>query len=151
MAQAISVETVSPRLLAAVRVDVPFGGIGAAWKPALDKVWAFLGARPGLRDDGHNVFLYHPGDGYSMPIDFGVEVVRRFESTGEVCCASTPGGRIATAMHVGPYQKLADTHDAVRTWAAANGLRIEGRSWEIYGDPVADPEKLETRVCWLLD
>ena len=47
--------------LAAVRRHVAITGIASAWKPALDKVWEFLGTQPGLRagTDGHNVFLYH--------------------------------------------------------------------------------------------
>ena len=55
----VSVRPVSSMRLAAVRRQVAIGGVGAAWRPALDKVWEFLGSTPGLRTDGHNVVLYH--------------------------------------------------------------------------------------------
>src|SRR6266516_4991832 len=33
--------------------------IAQEFRPALDKVWAFLNKNPGLRTDRHNVLLYH--------------------------------------------------------------------------------------------
>jgi len=80
MAINVSVETVSARTLAAVRRKVRIEQIGAAWRPALDLVWEFLSQHPGLRGDGHNVFLYHhPANMQSpMDVDFGVQVMRSF-------------------------------------------------------------------------
>ncbi len=102
MAIVISVQIVQPRKLAAVRRQVAVGGVGSAWRPALDRVWEFLRSHPGLRD-GHNVFLYHhPAHrGLPMNVDFGVEVTRSFEPVGEVYETETPGGEVATAVHVG--------------------------------------------------
>src|SRR4051794_1631768 len=69
----VTVETVPARKLAAVRRRVTIGAVGTAWKPALDQVWAFLRAHPGLRTDGHNVFVYHPPARRDDPmdVDFG--------------------------------------------------------------------------------
>src|SRR5690349_19917459 len=107
----ISVGVVTPRMLAAVRRRVLIGQVGAAWRPALDRVWAFLRQRPELRSDGHNVFLYHHPAARNLPmdVDFGVEIVRSFEGTGEVFLAETPGGTVASALHVGPYDKMGET------------------------------------------
>ena len=70
----VILETVPARLLAAVRQQVRVGQVTGAWRPALDQVWAFLRQTPGLRTDGHNIFLYHhPAPGESILIaDFGV-------------------------------------------------------------------------------
>jgi len=59
MGYEVSVETLVPRTLAAVRRRVAMNDVGREFKPALDQVWAFLKKNPGLRTDGHNVFLYH--------------------------------------------------------------------------------------------
>jgi effector-binding domain-containing protein len=152
MAINVSVETVSARTLAAVRRTVRVGQIGTAWKPALDLVWQFLAQHPGLRSDGHNVFLYHhpASRGEPMDIDFGVQVTRSFTKEGEVSVTATPAGKVATALHVGPYERLGEAHDAIHAWAAANKVRFAGKSWEIYGDWPDDPAKLETRVEYLL-
>src|SRR5580700_654710 len=75
MPVSVKLQTVHPRKLAAVRREVPPGGVGSAWGPALDKVWEFIRGQPGLRTDGHNIFLYHHPTQPGAPIlcDFGVE------------------------------------------------------------------------------
>ena len=85
-----------------------------------------------------------------MDVDFGVEVVRLFEPIGEVSLAETPAGKVASASHVGPYDRIRETHNAIHAWAKANHAGFAGKSWEIYGDWTADPSKLETRVEYLL-
>ena len=94
MTYEVKVQTLTPRFLAAVRRRVTIKDIPTAFKPALDSVWAFLGKHPGLRTDGHNIFLYHHESPAIMPVDFGVEVVRPFVSEGDVACVTTPARRL---------------------------------------------------------
>lgn len=150
MTYQVKVETLSPRILAAVRQRVAIKDIPAAFKPALDSVWAFLRKHRGLRTDGHNIFLYHHETPEIMPIDFGVEVVREFAGEGDVSCVTTPAGEAAVVVHRGPYSKLHDAHSALHQWCSSNGRRIGAYSLEIYGDWSDDPEKLETTVQYLL-
>jgi effector-binding domain-containing protein len=152
MSTQVDIQTVPTRKLAAVRRQVRIGQIASTWRPALDKVWDFLGKNPGLRSDGHNIFLYHHPDkpGWPMDIDFGVEVTRAFPSSGEVALVETPAGKVATAVHIGPYDQLGRTHDAIQAWVARNRMSFAGSSWEIYGDWSDDITKLETRVEYLL-
>src|SRR3954453_1468212 len=97
----VAVEVVQPRKLAAVRRQVPISGIASAWRPALDQVWAFLRSQPGVRTDGHNIFLYEHAARRDDPmnVDFGVEVARSFERAGEVYETNTPAGEVAIAVH----------------------------------------------------
>ena len=141
----VSVHTVAARKLAAVRRQVAIGGVPAAWKPALDKVWAFLRAKPGLRTDGHNVFLYHHPARRDLPMDVD------FEPEGEVHAVETPAGEAAVAVHVGSYDRMKETHDAIHAWREANNRTFAGQSWEIYGDWSDDPAKLETTIVYLLN
>jgi effector-binding domain-containing protein len=152
MAINVSIQTVSARTLAAVRRRVRIDQIGAAWRPALDQVWQFLAQHHGLRSDGHNIFLYHhPASRRDpMDVDFGVQVTRSFPKEGEVFATETPTGKVATVLHVGPYERLGETHEAIHAWATANKMMFAGKSWEIYGDWSDDPAKLETRVEYLL-
>ncbi len=141
-----------PRLLAAVRRTAAPREIPAACMPALTVVWAFLRAHPGLRTDGQNVFLYQhvPRPDAGMPIDFGVEVTRRFEPEGEVRCVETPAGLAATTFYVGPYTSLPLVHAALHVWCAENGYKIGSQSLEVYGAWSEDPSRLETTVQYLL-
>jgi len=148
----VDVRTVHARKLAAVRREVEPGGVGSAWGPALDKVWEFIRSQPGLRTDGHNIFLYHHPTQPAGPIlcDFGVEVTRTFEPAGEVYATETPVGEAAIAVHRGPYNRLNEAHDAIGKWMSANRRQSAGHSWEIYGDPMPDPADTETTVVYLL-
>jgi effector-binding domain-containing protein len=147
MAHEVKVQTLSPRILAAVRRRVAIKDISTAFKPALDRVWDFLGKHPGLRTDGHNIFLYHHESPAIMVIDFGVEVVRPFTGEGDVACVTTPVGQAAVVVHRGPYSTLPAAHQALRQWCAANGRTIGTQSLEIYGD---DAEEPETTIEYLL-
>ena len=152
MTHVVTIEHIAPRLLAAVRCTAAPREVPSVFKPALDQVWAFLRAHPGLRSDGHNVFLYHhveaPARG--MPIDFGVEVTRRFEPDGEVALVETPTGEAAVVVHRGDYAGLPAAHAALHHWCAANHRRVGASSLEIYGDWSNDPSQLETTIQYLL-
>ena len=145
MVYEIVLDDVAARPIAAVHASVPVGQVGAAWRPALDKVWAFLRRHDGLRTDGHNIFVYHHPvlPGAPMEVDFGVEVSRPFEPEDEIVFTQTPAGPVARTVHVGPPDQLAarqrrDRSVVPRTWPAAGGV-----SWEIYGDPGDDPATFE--------
>lgn len=152
MAYEIILEDVAARPIAAVHASVPVGQVGAAWRPALDKVWAFLGRHDGLRTDGHNIFVYrHPVQpGAPIEVDFGVEVSRAFAGEDEIVFTHTPAGRVASTIHIGPPDQLANANAAIEAWCRANHQSLAGASWEIYGDPGDDPATLEVRVFYLL-
>jgi effector-binding domain-containing protein len=151
MGARVTLETVPEQLIAAVRRRVTPAEIKTAWKAALDQVWAFLRTHKDLRSGGHNVFIYRRIEGSNeLMAEFGVQVVRHFEGEGEVVCASTPAGRVATVVHTGPYDGLSQAWDEILAWCAENGHAWSGVSWEVYGDWTEDPAKLETRICVLL-
>ena len=148
MTYAITVETTSPRILAAVNRRVRPGGVVTAFGPALDKVWAFLRNNPGLRSDGHNVFYYnHAGaNADGMDVHFGVEVTRRFGPSAQVGCVETPSSRAALTVHRGAYSGLGAAHEALRF--SENGEGMGAWSMEIYGDWDVDESKVETTILY---
>ena len=152
MPVSVNLQIVYPRKLAAVWCEVTPGAVGSAWGPALGKVWEFIRRQPGLRTDGHNIFLYHHPIMLGAPIlcDFGVEVTRSFETTGAVYATETPAGEVAVAVHRGPYDRMNEAYTAIEKWMVANGRASAGHSWEIYGDPTPDPDKTETTIVHLL-
>jgi effector-binding domain-containing protein len=148
----VVVETAQAELVAAVRATVPISDIARAWKPALDQVWAFLKTKSGL-GPGHNLFLYHHPErrNEAMNIDFGVQVTRPFEGEGEIRCVETAVGEVAKTVHVGPYDRLGDAHNAIHVWCAAHNRKIGRASWEIYvtGTAIRLCSRPRSSICFL--
>jgi effector-binding domain-containing protein len=148
---------VSPQPLAAARGRGTAQDLAARLFALLDEVWEYLRANPQVKHEGLNVFLHLDKDGQDLlhtaqglPIEAGVKVIAPFESTGKVFCSATPGGMVATVAHIGPYEKLSEAHSAVRTWCQDNHRPIAGPNWEVYGHWNEEPEKLRTKVFYLL-
>ena len=144
----VTVRTVAPVPTAVVAFATTWAEFASAWRPALDKVWAFLaGAPAGLYTDGHNVMLYKD----DVPnVEVGVVVSGPFEPAGDVVPSVLPGGAVAVATHTGPITRIGDTHAAVRRWCEANGRRLDGWRWEVYGDPDPATGRFTVDVSWAL-
>ena len=83
-----------------------------------------------------------------------MEVGERFAGNDRVQCSQLPAGRVATAVHFGPYGRLGEAHAAIREWCARHGHRLANASWEIYGhwdqSWNAEPARIRTDVFYLL-
>ena len=146
----VTVQTVEPTPTAVVAEATTWAEFPAMWGPMLDKVWSFLGgggAADGLYKQGHNIMLYKD----DVPnVEVGVQVSGSFDRAGDVVASTLPGGLAATAAHTGPIAKIGDTHRAVREWSTANGYRLAGPYWEIYGDPDPSTGHFGVEVFWSL-
>ena len=84
----------------------------------------------------------------------GVELDAPFSGHGDVIGSATPAGTVATAVHFGPYNRLADAHGSILRWCERHGHALDGPSWEIYGHWVdewnLDPSKIRTDVYYLV-
>lgn len=58
MAYDVTIERTRECPTAVVRANTTWREFPTLWPTLLGEVWAFLGATPGLRTDGHNVMLY---------------------------------------------------------------------------------------------
>jgi hypothetical protein len=100
---------------------VRFGASSGATKPARGststdtRLWVY-------KDDVPNV-------------EVGVQVSTSFDPVGRVVPSSLPSGLAATATHTGPIDRIGDTHKVVCEWCKANGHRLTGPRWKIYGHP----------------
>jgi effector-binding domain-containing protein len=145
----VTVKTVEPTPTAVVAAATTWAEFPKLWGPMLGKVWSFLraDAREGLHKQGHNVMLYKD----DVPnVEVGVQVNAWFEPAGPVVASTLPGGLVATATHTGPINQIGDTHDVAREWSKANGYRLTGARWEIYGDPDPSTGDFNVDVFWAL-
>jgi effector-binding domain-containing protein len=145
----ISIVDASPRPLAVVRVTTVLSTWPSQFMHSLNKVYDAVKAGH-VRQSGQNVMIYRPRDNRLVDIECGVEIEAKFEPIGEVVYSETPSGPAVTATHIGPYEQLRISHDAVVEWSHQNGYRLAGTCWEIYGDWNEDPAKLRTDIFQLV-
>jgi effector-binding domain-containing protein len=145
----VTARTFEPTPTAVVAAETTWAEFPRMWGPMLDEVWSYLrtDAPEGLYKHGHNIMLYKD----DVPnVEVGVQVDGSFAPAGPVVSSTLPGGLVATATHTGPIASIGDTHQAVRVWSTANGYRLAGPRWEIYGDPDPSTGDFDVDVCWSL-
>jgi GyrI-like small molecule binding domain len=146
----IRVEQLTSRPLAVVRRRAASHEISKVVPDACGAVWNVVRAQkiPGA---GRHVALYLDGQ---INLEVGVELDAPFGGFGEVVGSATPAGAVATAVHIGPYGRLHETHQAIRQWCVNHGYTLAGPNWEIYGhwqnEWNNDPAKIRTDVYYLL-
>ena len=112
---------------AVVKASTTLREFPALWPALLDEVWAFLRATPGLRTNGHNVFLYrNDGRGAEFAVEVGVQVTKSFEAAGRVVPSILPAAETATTVHRGTPAQIGAAHDAVNEWCSKNGRELTG-------------------------
>ena len=145
----VTAKTVEPTPTAVVAAATTWAEFPKMWRPMLDEVWSYLrsDAGEGLYKHGHNIMLYKD----DVPnVEVGVQVSGSFAPRGPVVSSTLPGGLAATATHTGPIASIGDTHHAVCAWSTANGYRLAGTRWDIYGDPDPSTGAFDVEVYWSL-
>ena len=81
----------------------------------------------------------------TLDIEVGMPVAARAAGAGEIAAIELYAGPVAFAVHRGPYERLAESHEAVERWIAANALARAGAPWEVY---VTDPGQVPDPADW---
>jgi effector-binding domain-containing protein len=124
-------------------------GLGAAY----GKVAIFISAN-GLQMAGAPLAIVNYRDERGYSFDAGIPVsgspARGVGPDSSVRMGETFGGRVVRAVHVGSYDGLNTTYDAVQAFIAAHRLERNGRPWDSYvSDPGNTPAaELETEVYY---
>jgi effector-binding domain-containing protein len=147
----VTVERTTECATAVVKANTTWREFPTLWRTLLDEVWAFLGSKPGLRAQGHNVMLYRNSlPDVEVAVEVGVQVTESFEATGRVVPSALPAGEAATTVHKGTPSEIGAAHDAVPAWCSAQHRELTGVSWEIYGDPDPQTGHFDVAVYWQL-
>jgi effector-binding domain-containing protein len=135
--------------LAVVRRTVSRAQLSAAVREGCGVVWKFARAR-GL-PAGRHVAVYLDD---AITVEVGVEVAAQFEEAEGVVRSATPAALVASVTSLGPYERLGLAHGAVHAWCRANGHRLAGPNWEVYGhwlpEGNTDPTRIRTDVHYLV-
>jgi effector-binding domain-containing protein len=145
MTYVVEVKQVESQPVAVVRRRATLNELSRVVPDACGLVWNAVKALP--TKAGRHVAIYWDG---VINLEVGVEIAGSFVGDGQVIRSATPAGRVLTTVHRGPYDRLADAHQAIRDSSAHPQYPLTGPNWEIYGHWNDDPSQLRTEVFYLL-
>jgi effector-binding domain-containing protein len=108
----------------------------------------------GIEMTGPPFTLYHDFGKDRIDMEVGFPVSKPQAGEGRVKPCTLPGGRVVTAIHVGPYDKIEKTYGQMQQWMSEKGFRPKNMMWEKYlNDPqtVKDPEQYVTELFWPIE
>ncbi|MBA2316977.1 MAG: MerR family transcriptional regulator [Euzebyales bacterium] len=148
----VTEKTVDPVTLCGFTFTADVESIGEESGAAYGRVYQAL-AEAGTPPIGPPWLLYHDmdPDHEEWELEVGVPVP---DGTAEPAAGLTVRrhvpGRVAAAVHRGPYDELGLAYRELETWVAEHGRSTAGPLFDIYlNDPAhTDPADLETQVCW---
>lgn len=146
MTYSIEVKHVPGQPLAVVRRVARQAELARVVPEACGEVWNYVKTNQ-IEGAGRLVAVYLDS---LMTIEIGAEVAGTFNGDGNVYPSTTPAGLVATTVHLGPYERLGEAHEAIHDWCANDHRTLAGPSWEIYGHWTDDPKQLRTDVVYLL-
>jgi effector-binding domain-containing protein len=86
-------------------------------------------------------FARYRRDGDEFEIEAGLPIDRSIELASPVESSVLPGGTVATAIHVGPYDAMEPVYVALYEWVREHDAVPTGDPWEVYfTDPAAEPD-----------
>ena len=152
MEHVFKVEEMPEQSALAIRETAAVAEIPAKMGECFDALCRFFGERR-IPFAGPPFALYHSWSDAATVMDVGFPVSAGTAGEGRIQAITLPGGRIVTGTHIGPYDKIVETYNAMDSWMKANGLTPAPLMWETYlTDPQAepDPSKWVTRLFWPL-
>jgi effector-binding domain-containing protein len=150
----IGLTEVAAQQVAVIRRTIQMSELGAFYTAVLGAVSAAV-QRAGGAVAGPPFGWYHgtPTDTADVAGGFPVSGLAEGALDGEVAVLERPACLAAAALHIGPFETLADTYRELDAWLNDRQLDRAEHSWEEYlSDPETqpDPEDWQTRIVWPL-
>jgi effector-binding domain-containing protein len=129
-----------------IRVTVPPADLPAAVPKALCEVAEAMGDA-GIELAGPPYTRYAAWGPELVTAEIGFPIRAEAPRIGRVVPGVLPGGRIASIIHVGPFDTIGDTYGLMERHLADLGNRDTGPMWETYwSDPEAQPDPATWRT-----
>lgn len=114
----------------------------------LGQAFAKAGAELGGPALAHYVAFDAQGVTFDVGFPARPDQVHALRDVG-LSVGETAGGTIMAARHVGPYETMGKTYEAMRAQMHAQGFRPAADVWEIYmSSPETPPDRIMIYVIW---
>lgn len=142
----IEMRPIDAQPILAIRVAARQDELPAMMGALFEEVYACI-ERSGQAPAGMPLALYHSMEGGSVDFACGMPVAAPLPGEGRVEAGELAAGTVVTATHMGPYDTLGETWEAVAAWVASHDLQPAGAPWEVYQtDPGAEPDTSKWRT-----
>ena len=148
MAHEVKVAERTATLVLSKRLPVHLPEIGAALGAAFGEVYGYLGVR-GAAPEGPPFAIYHsmPVPGEPLDMEICAPVPRVTDAPPGWASHTLPGGAFATLIHVGPYDSVGISYEAISAWIAAHDLIVARPPREVYLSPAdTPPDQIRTII-----
>lgn len=131
---------------AVVHERVPVGELKAFFARAFGMTMGVMRAQR-VAPVGPPFSLYHGMPGETVDVEAGFPVSSPISDAEGVTAGTLPGGKVVEAVHIGPYETLADTYAEVQRWMGEHELTPADEMWECYlSDPQQEPDSAKWRT-----
>lgn len=133
-----------------VRTHAAVQDLPALFGKAYGAIMQYL-AELGEQPVGMPFAAYYDMNMQNMDVEIGFPVGRPLAGKGEIQASEFPGGKLASVMHIGPYDQMGPAYDALTQWAKAQGYEATGVAYELfYSEPETPPMEIRTEIMFPL-
>ncbi len=145
----IRIQEIEAQPVVGIRMEMQKTEIGDKIGQALGEMMPALGPKMA----GAPLALYHTWENDRGEVEVAVPVQPGVEGNERMQLHDLPGGRAVVMTHIGPYDNLQQSWDAITAWMKEHEVAARAAPWEQYVSDcsVVPPEKLETRIVWPID
>jgi effector-binding domain-containing protein len=131
----------------AVKTRTPVENLPQEIGNAYKGIMQYLGEL-GIEPVGMPFVIYYNLDMQDLDVEIGFPVPKRFKDKGAIKASDLPKGKVASCIHMGPYEEMKPTYDALTEWVQNNGYEPTGVTIEYYyNDPhEVAPEEIMTEI-----
>lgn len=135
-----------------IHTHTPVQNISQVLGQAYGAIFQYLDTQ-GEKPAGPPYVAYFNMDMQNLDIEVGFPVAHTLAGQGDIHPSQIPGGRMATCMYIGPYDKIGAAYEALQQWMAEKGLHASGMAYEMYlNDPqTTAPAELQTQIAFPLN
>jgi effector-binding domain-containing protein len=130
---------------AALKMTRPLTQIGPAMAEAFPKIYHAV-VSSGVEPAGRPLARYFDMGPEDTTFECAIPVPSPFRASGEVEAGSVGGTEAAFTVHVGPYDTIGATWQALMGWVAEQGKSPSGPGWESYLDEPGQVPDAELRT-----
>jgi len=118
---------------------------------AYGRIAAYL-AGSGEIPAGAPFTAYYNMDMQDLDVEIGFPVSKPLAGKDDIRASEIPGGKLAFALHTGPYSECGPAYEALTQFVKEHGFEATGVAYEFYlNDPQETPQaQLQTQIVFPL-